>query len=97
MTRQQHTQTWRLKAVAGTALAGLGMAVLLGSLNLATAQLCHFLGAAAWGVLGVLPTAVPAALQGLQALAFDFERSLHCPLQMLTSLWPLLSVMAGAI
>jgi len=96
MTRQ-HTHTWRLKAIVGAAFAGLGIAVLLGSLELAAAPLCHLLGTAAWGVLGVLPSVVPAALQGLQALAFDYERSLHCPLQMLTSLWPLLAVMAGAV
>jgi hypothetical protein len=96
MTRQ-HTQSWRLKAVKGTALAGLGMAVLLGGLELPRAPLCHLLGAAAWGVLGVLPSVVPAALQVLQALAFNYERSLHCPLQMLTSLWPLLAAMAGAV
>ena len=96
MTRQ-HKHSWCRKAIVGVAFAGLGIAVLLGSLELATAPLCHLLGAAAWGVLEVLPSVVPAALQGLQALAFDYERSLHCPLQMLTSLWPLLGAMARAI
>jgi hypothetical protein len=96
MTRQ-HTNSWNLKAVTGAALAGLGIAVLLGSLELATGQLCHFLGTAGWGVLAVLPSLVPATFQALQAFALNFERSLHCPLQMLTSLWPLLTVMAGAI
>ena len=96
MTRQ-HTHSWSRKAIAGAVLAGLGIAVLLGGLNLATAPLCHLLGTAAWGLLGVLPSIVPATFQALQALACDFERSLHCPLQMLTSLWPLLAVMARAI
>jgi hypothetical protein len=96
MTRQR-THSWRLKAIVGAAFAGLGIAVLLGSLELATGQLCHFLGTAGWEVLGALPSLVQATLQALQALAFDFERSLHCPLQMLTSLWPLVTVMAGAI
>ncbi len=96
MTRQ-HRHTWSLKAIVGAALTGLGIAVLLSGLDLATGQLCHFLGTAAWGLLEVLPSIVPATFQTLQALAFDFERSLHCPLQMLTSLWPLLAVMAGAV
>jgi hypothetical protein len=96
MTKQL-THSWSQKAIAGAALAGLSIAVLLGSVELAAAQLSPFLGAAACGVLGVLPSLVPAALQALQAFALNFEQSLHCPLQMLTSLWPLLTVMAGAI
>jgi hypothetical protein len=96
MTRQ-HTNSWNLKPIGRAALAGLGIVVLLGSLGLATAQLSHFLGTAAWGVIGVLPSIVSAALEGLQALEFDYERSLHCPLQMLTSWWPLLTVIAGGI
>lgn len=96
MTRQ-HTNSWNLKPIGRAALAGLGIAVFLGSLGLATAQLSHFLGTAAWGVIGVLPSIVPAALQALQSLAFDYERSLHCPLEVLTSWWPLLTVMAGGI
>ncbi len=90
---KQHTLSWSLKAIAAAALTGLGIAALLGSLELTTAQLCHFLGTAAWGMLGVLPSLVPTALQAL----LDYERSLHCPLQMLTSLCPLLMAVAGAI
>ncbi len=96
MTRQ-HTYSRSLKPIAGAALAGLGIAVLLGSLDLATAQLSHFLGAAAWEVQRGLPSIVPAALQVIQTFAFDYERSLQCPLQMLVSFWPLLAVMAGAV
>jgi ABC-type nitrate/sulfonate/bicarbonate transport system permease component len=96
MTRQ-HTYSQSLKPIAGAALAGLGIAVLLGSLDLATAQLSHFLGTSAYSVIGVLPSIVPAALQVLQAFAFDYERSLQCFLQMLVSFWPLLAVMAGAV
>ncbi len=96
MTRQ-HTHFWSRKAIAGVAVAGLGIGVLLGSLDLATAQLCHILSTAAWGLLGVLPSIVLGTFQVLLGFAFDFERSLHCPLQMLTSLWPLLTVVAGAI
>ena len=92
MTRQ-HTHSRGLKPIVEAALAGLGIAVLLGSLDLATAQLCHFLGTAAWGMLGVLPSLVPTVLQAL----LDYERSLHCPLQMLMSFWPLLAVMASAV
>jgi hypothetical protein len=92
MTRQ-HTHSQGLKPIAGAALAGLGIAVLLGSLELATPQLSHFLGTVAWGMLGVLPSIVPTALEAL----LDYERSLHCPLQMLMSFWPLLAVMASAV
>ncbi|PYT58613.1 MAG: hypothetical protein DMG35_17080 [Acidobacteria bacterium] len=92
MTRQ-HTHSRGLKPIVEAALAGLGIAVLLGSLDLATAQLSHFLGTAAWGMLGVLPSLVPTVLQAL----LDYERSLHCPLQMLMSFWPLLAVMASAV
>ncbi len=90
---RKHTHARGLKPIAAAALAGLGIAVLLGSLDLATAQLSHFLGTAAWGMLGVLPSLVPTALQAL----LDYERSLHCPLQMLMSFWPLLAVMASAV
>ena len=89
----QHTHSRGLKPIVEAALAGLGIAVLLGSLDLATAQLSHFLGTAAWGVQGVLPSLVPTVLQAL----LDYERSLHCPLQMLMSFWPLLAVMASAV
>src|SRR5713226_2284528 len=90
---RKHTHARGLKPIAAAALAGLGIAVLLGSLDLATAQLSHFLGTAAWGMLGVLPSLVPTVLQAL----LDYERSLHCPLQMLMSFWPLLAVMASAV
>jgi len=89
----QHTHSRGLKPIVEATLAGLGIAVLLGSLDLATAQLSHFLGTAAWGMLGVLPSLVPTVLQAL----LDYERSLHCPLQMLMSFWPLLAVMASAV
>ncbi len=80
MTRQ-HTNSWNLKPIAGVALAGLGIAVLLGGLELATAQLSHFLGTAAWGVLGVLPSIVAG-----------HDQFLLCPVQMLVSLWPLVTL-----
>jgi hypothetical protein len=94
MTRQ-HTNSWNLKPIAGVALAGLGIAVLLGGPELATAQLSHFLGTAAWGVLGVLPSIVAAAWQALQAYAFGHDQFLLCPVRMLVSLWPLVTLAAA--
>ncbi len=96
MTRQNGTSRSR-KSIATAVLIGLGLTVLFGAVEEVGAQLRCLLGASGWGVLGGLSSFAPTALHGLVSYTFDFERSLHCPLQMLTSLWPLLTVVAGAI
>ena len=91
MTRHTHSRS--PKEIAGATLAGLGIAVLLVSLDLATAQLSHLLGTV---VQRVVPCMVPTALQLVQALLFDYVRTLQCPLQMLVSFGPLFATLASA-
>ncbi len=92
MTRQ-HTYSRGRKVIAALA----GVTVFLVSLDVATVELSHVLGTVACGLLGILPSLIPAALQALQAFALDYARSLQCSVQMLVSSWPLLAVIAWAI
>ncbi len=92
MTRQ-HTSFWSGKVIAALA----SIAVLLVSLDVGAVELSHFVSTTACGLLGILPSLVPAALQALQAFALDYGRSLQCPVQMLVSSWPLLALIAWAI
>jgi hypothetical protein len=89
-----HTLSSNLKSIAGTALAGIVVLVLLGNLDCAVAQwdFC----AAAGNALGVLPCLALAACQAMQTYVFD-HGLLGWLLQMLLSLWTLLPVVGGAI
>jgi hypothetical protein len=94
---RQYTRSSNLKSIAGTALAGLGILVLLGNLDCAVAQWENFFCAAAGNVLGILPCFVLAAWQATQAYVFDHHGPWGWLLQMLLSLWTLLPVVDGAI
>lgn len=92
MTRR-HSYYRGLKGIAALA----AIAVLLATLDLAIVELNHLAGESTWGLLGMLPSIVPAALQALQVFALDYGRSLQCPLETLVSSWPLLAVIVAAI
>ena len=91
----QHKTTENIKAIAGVALVGLGLHILLGNLDRAAAQANHLLGNTAGDALGLLPAVVLASSQAAQAYASDHQVFLQCLLRMLISLWPLLLVIIG--
>lgn len=95
----QHTLFQPLKLMAGTALIGLGVFLLLGNLSAAAAQLSHLLGisAAAAKTLGVLTAVGLAAPHALPVYLFDHQAFLRSLCQISISFWPLLVVMAGTI
>jgi len=91
----QHKLSEGLKSVVGGALVGLGLHILFGNLDRVAEQLQHMLGTPAWETLGVLPSAVLAASQAVQAYGLDHQGFLQTLLWMLISFWPLLLVILG--
>ncbi len=91
----QHRPSEGLKSIVGGALVGLGLHILFGNLDRVAEQLQHMLGTPAWETLGVLPSAVLAASQAVQAYGLDHQGFLQTLLWMLISFWPLLLVIAG--
>jgi hypothetical protein len=85
------------KSITGTALAGLGILVLLGNVDCAVAQLKYAFCATAGDALGMWPCLVLAGCQVVQAYAFDHYALLGWLLQMLLSLPQLLLFVSGAI
>ena len=85
------------RAIAGTALAGLGIVFLFGNLDWAVAQLkdtyCDTHGAG----LGMLPSIVLAVWQTMQATGPEHYPILECFLQMMPTFWPLIHALAGAV
>lgn len=84
------------KFIAGTALAGIGLYILSGTLDGPSAVFTSLLSLALREALGQFPSILLAALQALEGYSFDHLHSAPCPLQMLVSCWPLLRVLAGA-
>jgi hypothetical protein len=93
----QHTFLGRTKSIAGAALIGLGIFILYKNLDQAAIQLNHLFGTPR-EMLGVLPTAVLAALRVLQAYASDHRRFVQGLFQhVFATFWPLLLVIAGTV
>jgi hypothetical protein len=91
----QHAFLGRAKSIAGAALTGLGIFILYKNLDQAGTQLSHLFGIPG-KTLGVMPTAMLAALRVLQAYASDHQRFVRGLFQhLLVTLWPLLLVIAG--
>ncbi len=93
----QHRPSEGLKSIVGGALVGLGLYILFGNLDRVAEQLQHMLGTPAWETLGVLPSAVLAASQAVQAYGLDHQEFLQTLLRMLISFWPLLLVILGTV
>ena len=93
----QHRPSEGLKSIVGGALVGLGLHILFGNLDRVAEQLQHMLGTPAWETLGVLPSAVLAASQAVQAYGLDQQEFLQTLLWMLISFWPLLLVILGTV
>jgi len=97
----QHRPSEGLKSIVGGALVGLGLHILFGNLDRVAEQLHHMLGTPAWETLGVLPSAVLAASQAVQAYGLDHQGFLQSLLWIgfwiLISFWPLVLVIAGTV
>ncbi len=93
----QHRPSEGLKSIVGGALVGLGLHILFGNLDRVAEQLQHMFGTPAWETLGVLPSAVLAASQAVQAYGLDHQGFLQTLLWMLISFWPLLLVILGTV
>jgi hypothetical protein len=94
---RQHTRNARFRAIAGTALAGLGIVILFGNLDWAVAQLKDTYCGAHGAGLGMLPSIVLAVWQTMQAIGLEQHRLLVCFLQMLPLFWRLIHALAGAV
>ena len=94
---RQHTRTAKVRAIAGTVLAGLGLVDLFGNLDWAIVQLKDTYCDTHEAGLGMLPSIVLAVWQTMQATGLEQHRLLECFLQMLPSLWPLIHALAGAV
>jgi hypothetical protein len=95
---RQHRRSRNIKSIAGVALAGLGLFVLLGNADVFAAQLSCPLERTAGEVLGVLPSvALTAASRALQACVLDHQGLFEGFFQMLVSFWLLLLVILGAV
>jgi hypothetical protein len=93
---RQHLRTQILGIIAGTALAGAGIHILLENLECAGGELKEVLCGVAGVGLGILPSIVLAGWQAIQAYGLDYQRHLECLVQLLLSFWPLLLAVAGA-
>ena len=95
----QHRLSEGLKSIVGGALVGLGLHILFGNLDRVAEQMKHMLGSAASETLGVLPSAVLAASQAVQAYGLDhqgfWQSLLWIGFWILISFWPLVLVIAG--
>jgi hypothetical protein len=92
---RQHIRTRILGIIAGTALAGAGIHILLENLKGAGELKGVICGIAGVG-LGILPSIALAGWQAMQAYGLDTQRHLECLVQLLVSFWPLLLAVAGA-
>ena len=95
MTR--HNTSESLKSVSGGTFVGLGLHILSGNLSGDATRLRDFLDMPAGDALGVLPSIALAASRASKAYALDQARFLDSLLCMLTSLWPLLLIIAGTL
>jgi hypothetical protein len=94
---RQHNTSRIAKSILAAALVGLSLFSLSGKLDGPSAQWTNnLLGASAGVALELLPSIVSAAWHVLQTLALDHSKSSSCPLQMLVSCWPVLSILARA-
>jgi hypothetical protein len=91
-------RTRNIKPIAGAALVGLVLFILLGNTDVFAAPPSCPLETIAGQVLGVLPSFVlTAASQALQAYVLDHQGLSEGFFQMLVSFWSLLLVILGAV
>jgi hypothetical protein len=96
MTKQRTTFS-DSRSLAGAALAGFGLFMLYENMAVASAWLGSVFGAN-FEALGILPAAILAVSQSLQAHAVSHPHFLQDVIRhMLVSCWPLLLVIAGTV
>lgn len=93
----RQTSSQSLKSIAGAALFGLGLIILLGNLDGIAASLSNHLGASRNPALATLPSLVLEASRVLETYAFDHQLFLRGLEQILVSFWPLILVIIGAV
>jgi hypothetical protein len=94
---REHTTSKSLISILGAAAVAVGLVILFWKLDGPASRLTtDLLGTAAKTALEVLLSLVPAAWRTLQGYAFDHQWFSPCPLQMVTTFWSLLHVMAGS-
>jgi hypothetical protein len=86
----------RFTAIARTAIAGIGILILLGNVDRGAAQLRSYFCATAGDAPGIWPCVLLAGCRAMQAYMFHHHGVLGWLLEMLLSLWPLLPA-GGAI
>jgi len=92
----QNTGFRAYKAIAGAALAGLGLFILYGNLAAEMVRITHLLAANGYAALGLLPAAILSVSQLLQTYATGHQRLVWELLRhFLQSSWPLLLVVLG--
>jgi hypothetical protein len=96
MTRQRKPSEI-LKSIAGGILVGIGLHILLSSVDRAATQMSRSLGANTGEELGLLPSVVLAASQAARVYAVDHLGLLQGVLRMSVSFWPLLLVIVGGV
>ena len=92
---RQHIRTRIQGIIAGTALAGAGIHILLENLECAGGELKEAICGIAGVGLGILPSIVLAGWPAMQAYGLDCQRHLECLVRLLLSFWPLLLAVAG--
>jgi hypothetical protein len=93
---RQHTHSPSFRSIAGSALVGLGILVVLGNLAWA-ALLRNSLCATAGDAFGIWPCVLLAGCRVMQAYMVHHHGVLGWLFQMLLSLWPLLPTVGGVI
>lgn len=93
---ERHIRTRILRMVAGTALSGAGIHILLENLECAGGELKEVICGIVRVGVGILPSIVLAGWQAMQTYGLDYQRHLECLVQLLLSFWPLLLAVAGA-
>jgi len=89
-----YTNSRNSKPIIDVAIAGPVLATLSYKIDV-TAQGCGLLGKAGWVALEVLrPAVIQAAWQSVPACLCEDSSSLQHVLQLVTSIWPLLCVLA---
>ena len=90
----QYTHTRNSKPIVGVAIIGFVLAT--GFCNFgAAAQGCNLLDKTAWVALEVLRPVILSGWQSVPACLCGDSRLLQHVLQIVTSIWPLLCVIAG--
>lgn len=91
--QDKNARNW--KQIMAATIAGVGLAVLLGSLNAAPERGCNVHYEIAWVAAEVLRHVVQACWQLVPVYLYENSGCYEHLLQIMASVWPLLCVIAG--